>query len=79
LWPAGVTAIAVIVTAARTVAVVVSLIEPAFAKIVAVPLPIAWATPFDWMVITAGVSEDHAAVPVRSIAVPSFWVPVAVN
>jgi len=66
-----------------TVSVVDPLIVPDTAVIVAVPCPVLVASPgvappVLLIVATVGVSDDHAAVPVRFCVLPSVYVPVAV-
>jgi hypothetical protein len=70
-------------TAAVTVNVVMPLIDPELAVILAEPVPTLVPSPWVFVALltaaTAGVSEPHCAVLVTSWVVPSVNVPVAVN
>ena len=66
-------------TAGVTVNAADPLIAPEAAVMLAVPLPALDTSPALLMVAVARVSDDHAAVAVRSIVLPSVNEPVAVN
>src|SRR5580704_1177846 len=66
-------------TACVTVSIVDPLIAPEVAVMFAVPLPALEASPALLMVAVDGVSDDQAAVAVRSIVLLSVNEPVALN
>src|ERR1700730_5277243 len=68
-----------ITTGGVTVRLAVPVTDPAVAPIVAVPIARATAAPLGLTLAIAGPDEVHVAVFVRFCALPSLYVPVAVN